>query len=75
MMAVVVEHDDPADVALELEPAVDPAERPEPVEDRLGVGAVGQRAARRSERVDGVVAADEPEVDGLALPAGRPRGR
>ena len=70
MVAVVVEHDDPADVALELEPAADPAERPEPVEDRLRVGAVGQRPAGRAERVVGVVAADEAEMDRLARAVG-----
>ena len=60
VVAVVVEHHDAADLALELEPAADAVERREPGQDRVGVDARGEGAARRHQRVDGHVPPDGP---------------
>ena len=67
VMPVVVEDDDPADLALELEPPADAGERAQPVDDRRGVGSVGQRRAGRYEPVLGVVAPDQAEVGDLGI--------
>ena len=78
MMAVVVDHGHAAGLALHLEPAAHAGERRQPVQDRPRRGAVGERGSGCRERVVGVVAARERELDrgtGVAREAVDAQGR